>query len=137
MTSTELLGLHPDIQTRVRAEHFVVRQIVYAALKLGGQVWIRDEEATMPRLHSDWYGIKADMHATDEQALGIVFPAGVLGEGIGGAGITMHLVYGNDGPDVVADYGTAGSGSEAADAWFEPIWTKAVADAGRKYGIEV
>jgi hypothetical protein len=137
MTSTELLGLHPDTQTRVRAEHFVMRQIVLAAIAKGGQVWIRDEEATRPRLHSDWYGIKADMHATDEQYVGIVFPPGALGEGIGGAGITMYLVYGNSGPDVVADYSTAGSGGEEADAWFEPIWDKAVEDAGRKYGIEV
>jgi len=137
MTSTELLGLHPDTQTRVRAEHFVVRQIVYAALKLGATIALFDEEERVPTLHSDWYGVKAQMHATDEQTLTIVFPPRTLGPEALGGGISIYLVYGNDGPDVVSDYGTTGLASELADAWFEPIWTKAIADAGRKYGIEV
>ena len=137
MTSTELLGLHPDTQTRVRAEHFVVRQIVQAALAKGASVALRDEEEPLPAPHSDWYGVKAQMHATDEQTLTIVFPPRTLAPDAPAAGISIYLVYGNDGPDVVADYGTTGWAPELADAWFEPIWTKAIADAGRKYGIEV
>ena len=32
MTMTDLMGLHPSIQNRVRAEHSVVRDITHAGL---------------------------------------------------------------------------------------------------------
>jgi len=141
MTSTELLGLHPDTQTRVRAEHFVVRQIVYAALKLGATIALADEEDSFRKV-DDWYGIKARMHDTEVQELRFTFPSDAFGvpESMR---LYLTLVYGNDGPDVVSDWATgvtsnrAGAGPQPLEAWFEPVWQKAVADAGRKYDIAV
>ncbi len=145
MTSSELLGLHPDIQTRVRAEHFVVRQIVYAALAKRAKISLRDEEDSFRKV-ADWYEVKARMHDTEVQDLMFSFPAETFATVDNPEGrtamtfLTLSLVYGNDGPDVVSDWSTR-TDTEAdrtgLEAWFEPIWQKAVADAGRKYDIEV
>jgi hypothetical protein len=145
MTSSELLGLHPDIQTRVRAEHFVVRQIVYAALAKRAKISLRDEEDSFRKV-ADWYEVKARMHDTEVQDLMFSFPAETFATVDNPEGrtamtfLTLSLVYGNDGPDVVSDWSTR-TDTEAdrtgLEAWFEPIWQKAVADAGSKYDIEV
>jgi hypothetical protein len=131
------MGLHPSIQNRVRAEHSVVRDITHAALKLGATIALADEEDTYRKV-DDWYDLKARMHDTEVQQLRFTFPSDAF-DAPESVRLHLTLVYGNDGPDVVSDWttGMTGSGPQALEAWFEPIWEQAVADAGRKYGIEV
>jgi len=141
MTMTDLMGLHPSIQNRVRAEHSVVRDITHAALKLGATIALADEEDTYRKV-DDWYDLKARMHDTEVQQLRFTFPSDAF-DAPESMRLYLTLVYGNDGPDVVSDWATgvtsdrAGAGPQPLEAWFEPVWQKAVADAGRKYGIEV
>jgi len=140
MTMTDLMGLHPSIQNRARAEHSVIRDITHAALKLGATIALRDEEDSFRKV-DDWYDLKARMHDTESQALRFTFPAGTFA--VEETRLCLYLVYGNDGPDVVSDYGggitsdRTGASLEAVEGWFEPVWQKAVADSGRKFGIAV
>ena len=141
MTMTELLGLNPSLHNRIRAEHSVVRDITHAALKLGATIALADEEDSL-RPVADWYDLKARMHDTDVQELRFTFPSDAF-DAPESMRLYLTLVYGNDGPDVVSDWTTGmtsdrvGAGPQALEAWFEPIWERAVAEAGRKYNIAV
>jgi hypothetical protein len=140
MTMTDLLACPPALHNRIRAEHSVVRDITHAALAKGATIALRDEEDSFRKV-DDWYDLKARMHDTESQTLRFTFPAGTFA--VEETRMYLYLVYGNDGPDVVSDYGggitsdRAGASLAVLEAWFEPIWERAVAEAGRKFGIEV
>jgi hypothetical protein len=139
MTMTDLLACPPALHNRIRAEHSVVRDITHAALAKGAIIRIADEEGGYER-KNDWYDLKVAMHDTDEQTLFLLFPRDAFGPDTQSARLYLYLVYGNSGPDVVSDWSIRTDDpalSETIDAWFEPIWDKAVEDAGRKFGIEV
>jgi hypothetical protein len=117
----------------------VVRDIAHAALAKGATIVLRDEEDSFRRV-DDWYDLKVRMHDTEAQTLGLLFPRDAFGPETTPTRLYLSLVYGNDGPDVVADWSTrtdSDADREALEAWFEPIWQRAVAEAGRKYNIAV
>jgi hypothetical protein len=145
MTMTDLLACPPALHNRIRAEHSVVRDITHAALAKGAKISLRDEEDSFRKV-ADWYDLKVRMHDTEVQDLMFSFPAETFATVDNPEGrtamtfLTLSLVYGNDGPDVVSDWSTrtdTDADRTGLEAWFEPIWDKAVEDAGRKYGIEV
>ena len=145
MTMTELLACPPALHNRIRAEHSVVRDITHAALAKGAKISLRDEEDSFRKV-ADWYDLKVRMHDTEVQDLLFSFPAGTFATVDNPEGrtamtfLTLSLVYGNDGPDVVSDWSTrtdTDADRTGLESWFEPIWERAVAEAGRKYNIEV
>jgi len=139
MRMTDLLACPPALHNRIRAEHSVVRDIAHAALAKGATIVLRDEEDSFRRV-DDWYDLKVRMHDTEAQTLGLLFPRDAFGPETTPTRLYLSLVYGNDGPDVVADWSTrtdSDADREALEAWFEPIWQRAVAEAGRKYNIAV
>ena len=138
MRMTDLLACPPALHNRIRAEHSVIRDITHAALAKGATIALRDEEDTFARV-DDWYALKERLHDTEVQTLRFSFPVGTFGT-IVATRLFLTLVFGNDGPDVVADWYSASMYDHdraAVDAWFEPIWERAVAEAGRKYNIAV
>ena len=145
MTMTDLLACPPALHNRIRAEHSVVRDITHAALAKGAKISLRDEEDSFRKV-ADWYDLKVRMHDTEVQDLLFSFPAETFATVDNPEGrtamtfLTLSLVYGNDGPDVVSDWSTrtdTDADRTGLEAWFEPIWERAVAEAGRKFGIEV
>ena len=145
MTMTELLACPPALHNRIRAEHSVVRDITHAALAKGAKISLRDEEDSFRKV-ADWYDLKVRMHDTEVQDLLFSFPAGTFATVDNPEGrtamtfLTLSLVYGNDGPDVVSDWSTrtdTDADRTGLEAWFEPVWERAVAEAGRKYRIIV
>ena len=145
MTMTELLACPPALHNRIRAEHSVVRDITHAALAKGAKISLRDEEDSFRKV-ADWYDLKVRMHDTEVQDLLFSFPAGTFATVDNPEGrtamtfLTLSLVYGNDGPDVVSDWSTrtdTDADRTGPEAWFEPVWERAVAEAGRKYRIIV
>ena len=145
MTMTELLACPPSLHNRIRAEHSVVRDITHAALAKGAKISLRDEEDSFRKV-ADWYDLKVRMHDTEVQDLRFSFPPATFATVDNPEGyttrtfLTLSLVYGNDGPDVVSDWSTrtdTDADRTGLDAWFEPVWERAVAEAGRKYNIEV
>jgi hypothetical protein len=142
---TDLLACPPALHNRIRAEHSVVRDITHAALAKGAKISLRDEEDSFRKV-ADWYDLKVRMHDTEVQDLLFSFPAETFATVDNPEGrtamtfLTLSLVYGNDGPDVVSDWSTrtdTDADRTGLEAWFEPIWERAVAEAGRKFGIEV
>ena len=145
MRMTDLLACPPALHNRIRAEHSVVRDITHAALAKGAKISLRDEEDSFRKV-ADWYDLKVRMHDTEVQDLRFSFPAGTFATVDNPEGrtamtfLTLSLVYGNDGPDVVSDWSTrtdTDADRTGLEAWFEPIWEHAVAEAGRKYRITV
>ena len=145
MTMTELLACPPALHNRIRAEHSVVRDITHAALAKRAKISLRDEEDSFRKV-ADWYDLKVRMHDTEVQDLLFSFPAGTFATVDNPEGrtamtfLTLSLVYGNDGPDVVSDWSTrtdTDADRTGLEAWFEPVWERAVAEAGRKYRIIV
>ena len=145
MRMTDLLACPPALHNRIRAEHSVVRDITHAALAKGAKISLRDEEDSFRKV-ADWYDLKVRMHDTEVQDLLFSFPAGTFATVDNPEGrtamtfLTLSLVYGNDGPDVVSDWSTrtdTDADRTGLEAWFEPVWERAVAEAGRKYNIEV
>ena len=145
MRMTDLLACPPALHNRIRAEHSVVRDITHAALAKGAKISLRDEEDSFRKV-ADWYDLKVRMHDTEVQDLRFSFPAGTFATVDNPEGrtamtfLTLSLVYGNDGPDVVSDWSTrtdTDADRTGLEAWFEPVWERAVAEAGRKYNIAV
>ena len=145
MRMTDLLACPPALHNRIRAEHSVVRDITHAALAKGAKISLRDEEDSFRKV-ADWYDLKVRMHDTEVQDLLFSFPAGTFATVDNPEGrtamtfLTLSLVYGNDGPDVVSDWSTrtdTDADRTGLEAWFEPVWERAVAEAGRKYRIIV
>lgn len=139
MRMTDLLACPPALHNRIRAEHSVIRDITHAALAKGATIALRDEEDTFARV-DDWYALKERLHDTDEQTLCLAFPAGAFSPTSLKVRLYLSLVFGNDGPDVVSNWLANGQHERdraGLEAWFEPIWERAVAEAGRKYNIAV
>jgi hypothetical protein len=106
MKASDIKGLVPSIQRRVRLEEKVVKAIYNAVKEKAHRIRLHDGEEWANDNVKSWAELKNDMHQCDEEWLQIVFKPGTFTDEVM-SGIkhrcTLWLVYGNDGYDVVAD----------------------------------
>lgn len=93
-------SLPASIKARARIEAQIARRVAESAIAKGYTVSVNDGEETTVSRSTDISVILDAMWTTDEDFLYINLPNGKrLG--------MVYFVYGNDGPDVIADYSMA------------------------------
>jgi len=131
MKASDIKGLVPSIQRRVRLEEKVVKAIYNAVAEKAHRIRLHDGEEWANDNVKSWAELKNDMHQCDEEWLQIVFKPGTFTDEVM-SGIkhrcTLWLVYGNDGYDVVAD---CAYNSQQVHDFISPIMDEAADKAER------
>jgi hypothetical protein len=90
-----------NVQARIDLEKRIVRKIVQNAIAIGYTVSLNDGEAWTVKRSVKVTEVMEAVQTTDWDFLKFRYAEGEKkGEPVG----TVHLVYGNDGYDVIADY---------------------------------
>jgi hypothetical protein len=102
---------HKALARRIRTEGKMCGALVQALLDRGATVSVNDGEEWVVKRSTDKATIIAALFSTDEDQL-------VARDAEGNRLGWFHLVYGNDGTDVLSDY--------SANDYCEAIWTEVI-----------